>query len=42
MAARRRIKERGLSLFREDLHKRFEIRTTLGNTNYIKSTPIRV
>jgi len=25
-----------------DLHKRSEIRTTLGNPNYIKSTPIRI
>jgi len=42
MAARRgRIKKLGPPVLRADLHKRSEIRTTLGNPNYIKSTPIR-
>lgn len=40
MAACRRIKKDAVSVFREDLHKRSEIRITLGNPNYIKSTPI--
>lgn len=35
------IKKRG-PVLRTDLHKRSEIRTTLGYPNYIKSTPIRV
>lgn len=33
------IKKRGPVVLREDLHKRSEIRTTLGNPNYIKLTP---